>query len=247
MTTPFERFNMKHLSPSSLNMYAVNPCLWVGKYLFGWKDDMGPAAFRGTAIEAGLDHWLYQRHPDNALTVALNQFARLTEGEASDEHEAERANIEPMLQQAIAALKEYPVPVARQIKAEHWVDGVEVPIIGYIDYLFDDHGLDLKTTKACPSSIKADHGRQVALYSKAKERPFSLLYVTAKKSAIYPLSQEDADMHLRDLERQARAVRHLLAKSETPRDAANYFAPDFSDFRWSEKTIESANQLYLAA
>lgn len=245
--TPFERFDVKHLSPSSLNMYAVNPCLWVGKYLFGWKDEMGPAAFRGTAIEAGLDHWLYQRDPEAASIVALNQFARLTEGEASDGHEAERDNIGPMLSQAIAAMKDSPVPVARQIKVEHWVDGVEVPIIGYVDYLFEDHGIDLKTTKACPSSIKADHGRQVSLYAKAKERPFKLLYVTAKKSALYPLSQEDADIHLRDLERQARAVRHLLNKSETARDAANFFAPDFSDFRWSEKTQEAANTLYLAA
>lgn len=245
--TPFERFNVKHLSPSSLNMYAVNPCLWVGKYLFGWKDEMGPAAFRGTAIEAGLDHWLYQRDPAAASIVALNQFAHLTDGQASDEHEAERANIAPMLAQAIETLKDSPVPVARQIKVEHWVDGVEVPIIGYIDYLFEDHGIDLKTTKACPSSIKADHGRQVALYAKGKQRPFKLLYVTTKKSALYPLSSEEADAHLRDLERQARAVRHLLNKSETPRDAANFFAPDFSDFRWSDQTQEAANALYQVA
>lgn len=245
--TPFERHGIKHLSPSSLNLYAANPCLWVGRYLSGWQDEMGPAGHRGSAIESGLDHWLFQRDHKVAEATALARFAELTQGEASDEHEAERANIVPMLNQAIAALKDFPAPIGRQFKVEHWANGVEVPIMGYIDYLWEDFGLDLKTTKACPSSIKADHARQVALYAEARQRPFKVLYVTGKKFALYDLTPEDQTISIRDLERQARAVRHLLNKSENAEDAARFFAPDTSDFRWSPKTIEAANVTYGSA
>lgn len=237
---PFERHGIRHLSPSSLNLYAANPCLWVGRYLRGWKDEMGPAGHRGSAVESGLDHWLHERNPSVAEGIALSKFAELTGGQCDDDHDAERGNIAPMLGQAASALADFDRPIARQLKIEYWANGVEVPIIGYIDYLWDDFGIDLKTTKACPSSIKADHARQIALYSAAKERPFKILYVTAKKSALLDLPPEDAAVHLADLERQARAVRHLLKKADDADDAAHFFAPDRSDFRWSPSTLEQA-------
>lgn len=248
MTNPFERHNITHLSPSSLNLYAANGSLWVGRYLLGWQDEFGPAASRGTAIEAGLDLWLFDRtKAAEAEAVALANFADRTQGVADDEHEAERANIVPMLKQAILALADVPVPVGRQMKTEYYANGIEVPIIGYVDYLFEDFGLDLKTTKACPSSIKADHARQVAVYAESKKRPWKVLYVTAKKSAIYELGGEDQINSLRDLERHARAVRHLLKHSFDAQDAAKFFAPLLEDFRWSPKTVEAANQLWSAA
>lgn len=248
MTNPFERHAITHLSPSSLNLYAANPSLWVGRYLLKWADEYGPAASRGTAVEAGLDLWLFDRtKAAEAETVALANFADRTQGVADDEHEAERANIVPMLRQAIEALKDVPIPVGRQMKIEHYANGIEVPIIGFVDYLFEDYGLDLKTTKACPSSIKADHARQVSVYAECKKRPFKILYVTAKKSALYELGGNEQATSLRDLERQGRAVRHLLNHSFDAMDAAKFFAPDFSDFRWSEKLADTANQLYQAA
>jgi len=245
---PFEKHGIKHLSPSSLNLYAANGSLWCGRYLLGWSDEFGPAAARGTAIEAGLDLWLFDRSKaKEAELTALANFADRTGGLADDDHEAERANIVPMLKQAIAALADAPIPIGRQFKIEYYANGIEVPLIGYCDYIFPDYILDLKTTKACPSSIKPDHGRQVALYSAARSLPSRILYVTAKKSAIYDHGAEDQAVALRDLERMARAVRHLLKHSETAEDAAKFFAPEPGDFRWSPKTIEAANQLWSAA
>lgn len=245
---PFEHHNITHLSPSSLNLYAANPSLWVGRYLLAWQDEFGPAAARGTAIEAGLDLWLFDRSKAReAEAVALANFMDRTQGVADDEHEAERANIIPMLKQAIAALGDVPIPIGRQMKIEYYANGIEVPVIGYVDYLFEDYGLDLKSTKACPSTIKADHARQVAVYAESKQRPWKVLYVTAKKFALYELSSEDQATSLRDLERHARAVRHLLKHSPDATEAAKFFAPVLDDFRWSPKTAEAANALWSAA
>lgn len=247
MSNPFARFGIDHLSPSSLNCYAANPSFWVCKYLAGMKDEPGPAASRGTAVEAGLDVWLFERNREKSIKAAYQNFHLNTNGLADDEHEAERKHLEPMVLRAIEAMKDVPPPNARQLRIEYWIDGVEVPVIGYVDYLFDEFGLDLKTTLRCPSSVKPDHGRQVAVYSKAKEKLFRLLYVTPSKSALYPLTKEEADMRLRDVQRQARAIRHLLSKSETAHEAARFFAPDPSDFRWNEKTSDFANEFYRAA
>jgi hypothetical protein len=237
---PFERHGITHLSPSSLNLYAANPRLWVGRYLQKWEDEAGPAAFRGSSIEAGLDKWLFERDAKAAEQIALAKFALITDGQADEAHEAERAVIPAMLAQAITALTDHQIPVARQLKVEYWANGLEVPIIGYIDYLWEDFGIDLKTTKACPSAIKADHARQVALYATVKERPFKVLYATAKKHAIYEQTVEERALHMHDLERQARAVRHLLKHSEDADDAARFFAPAREDFRWSEQTLKMA-------
>lgn len=248
MSNPFERHGINHLSPSSLNLYAANPSLWVGRYLLQWQDEFGPAASRGTAIEAGLDLWLFDRSKAvEAEAVALANFMDRTQGLADDDHEAERANIVPMLKQAILALADVPVPIGRQMKIEHYANGIEVPIIGYVDYLFDDFGLDLKTTKACPSSIKADHARQVAVYAEARKRPWKVLYVTAKKSALYELGGNEQAIALRDIERHASAVRHLLKHSFDAQEAAKFFAPSLDDFRWSPKTADAANALWSAA
>jgi hypothetical protein len=235
---PFERHGITHLSPSSLNAYAANPALWCGRYLLGWKDDMGPAAHRGSAIEAGLDVFLYERKTDEAIARALDRFAELTQGVADDETEAERLNITPMLEQAMKALSGLPIPNARQLRCEYYAGGVEVPIIGYLDYVWDDFGLDLKTTKSCPSAIKSDHARQFAMYAAAKQKPWKCLYVTAKKFALLTLEDADAEKHLRDLEQHARSVRHLLKKAEDGADALKFFPVERSDFRWSDKTLD---------
>lgn len=247
MANPFEKHGIKHLSPSSLNLYGANAALWCGRYLLGWKDAFGPAASRGSAIEAGLDVWLFTRKGDEALARARDEFLNLTMGEASDEHEAERANVDTMLAQAMNATKDFPKPVARQIKIEYYANGVEVPILGYVDYAFPDFDLDLKTTKALPSSVKPDHGRQVSVYQAARKKPQKLLYVTGKKHATYDLTDNEAAVHLRDIDRLANSIRHMLRKADDAHDAARMFPIIRDDFRWSDTTLTLADDIWRAA
>lgn len=246
---PFERHGIRNLSPSSLNLYAANPSLWVGKYLFKWKEELGASAARGTAVETGLDYWLFQRDAKRAEEIALANFADRTGGQCDEEHDAERKNIAPMLAQAMEATKDFPTPVARQVKLSYFANGIEVPLIGYVDYGMPDFDFDLKTSKQCPSDLgnKPDHCRQFALYRAARNKPQKALYVTPKKHALFTLGDNEASMHLRDLERQASAVRHLLARSTDAQDAAKFFAPVFDDFRWSDMTTNLANELWRAA
>ena len=243
---PFERHGVNWLSPSSLNLWQAEPSLWVMRYLFAMKDEMGPAARRGTAVEAGLDvHLIGGATREEARNVALQNFALNTDGLADDEHEAERNLIVPMVDQACEAMPLDTVgrPVARQLKIEHRVPGIEVPIVGYVDYLWDDHGIDLKTTKRMPSQASADHLRQISIYSAAKSRPFKLLYVTDKKRMLYGAAPSDVEDALKDMERIARSLRKVLEKSDCREEVAEFFVPNRDSFRWNEATLKEVERV----
>lgn len=236
--SPFERHGITHLSASSLNCYAEQPAFWALKYLHGYQDETGPAAWRGSAVEAGLDRWLFHRDLDEAIAVALASFEERAMGEADDTTEKERNSITPMLEQACIYLADRLEPIARQIKIEHWFDGIEVPLIGYVDYSWEDEDLDLKTTHRMPTEIPGNHARQVGLYSVARHKPCNLLYVTTKKGEIRPV--EDGRTHVKRLEWYAHAVRRVLSIFPDKMDASRIFAPNFDHYFWKPDAARAA-------
>lgn len=244
--SPFERHGIKRLSPSSLNLWRGEPAFWTLKYLHGLQDEAGPAAKRGTAVEAGLDLWLMGKRDIAACRqAALDNFLLNTGGQADDDHEEERAAIGPMLEQATAAMDNAKPLVARQVAIETWLDGIEIPVIGYCDYVLEDGAIvDLKTTQRLPSSPKPEHLRQVAVYAQARQAPVSLLYVTPRKFARYHVDAEACQAAITDMTRIARSMRSVLAAARTPADVAAFCAPDFSSFYWSESSIAKAQEVY---
>lgn len=237
---PFEKFGIKHLSWSSMNLYRQEPALWTLRYLYGVKDEVGPSAWRGKAVEAGLDLWLYKR--TDASEVALNAFDLECQGEVSDKITAEMANILPCLKMAQEAFKEAKTPTARQYRIESWFDGIEVPIIGYVDYVWEDRIHDLKTTLRMPSEPKGDHSRQVALYCKETKKPGFLTYVTPKKYSTYPV--ENVEELLKDVQRLAHSVRTTLSICPDRETAAAMFTPNPDSWMWSNcgQAVEQAKQ-----
>lgn len=243
---PFARHGITHLSASSLNLYRNEPALWTLRYLHGARDDAGPAAWRGSAVEAGVD-WFCMRpddKPEECINKMLQRFELDASGEATDDIEKERAALCDFLKVATVAFKPFGQPVARQLKIEHRLDGIEVPVIGYVDYTFADSLLDLKTTWRLPSSPKPDHKIQVALYAKETRKAPSLLYVTPKKSQVFGPETIDVDAAYRDLCRAARAVRTLLEMTDDAKSAAQMFCPNFESFYWSDELKEAAKGVW---
>ena len=56
---PFERFGIGHLSPSSLRLFRAEPACWIGRYMLKVPDEAGAGAWRGQAVEAGVDRLLF--------------------------------------------------------------------------------------------------------------------------------------------------------------------------------------------
>ena len=242
---PFEKHGIKHLSPSSLNLYRDEPAFWTMRYLHKFKDNAGPSAWRGSAVEAGVDCFLLTGSMDQAIVNAgvsytrdLHRYADDNDGEIPSKDE--QPNIKPILEQAMPALPDAPF-LARQIKVETWIDGIEIPVIGYVDYSFEDFDLDLKTTLRLPSLPRPPHCRQVSVYGKARKKPQKLLYCTPKKHAIYEIPP---DMWWGQIEQAARAVRQLLAVTESPTEASAMFAPQYDSFYWDAASLSHSERIW---
>ncbi len=239
---PFQKHNIRHLSPSSLLTYQANPAMWVGKYMFGWRDEAGPRAWCGQAVEVALHSWL---HDDpNYMVRAAVAFNDKAQGEVSDEITEARKHCEDMIHQAqqayMARLASGILPLY-QVKCEWWIDGIEVPVIGYLDFEWPEQIDDLKTTLAIPSKPRPDHVAQLGMYMKARNKDMgSLLYVSPKRFQPYPVTMEDAERELAALTRSAKAIRHMLSMVRNKEDAVRIFAPDFSDYRWNDATRKMA-------
>jgi hypothetical protein len=241
----FEKHGIAHLSASSLALYRNEPSLWCLKYLYGVKDEAGPAAWRGSAVEAGLDVVLYGGTAHAAFKAAEEVFEAKAQGDLSADVQKQRDVIRDCLARAVIALSDFGTPLARQVKIEHYLDGIEVPLIGFVDYSFEAGDVDLKTTLAMPSVPRIDHQIQVAIYGAARKRKQHLLYVTPKKSR---LDGEDAmpdfATAMGTVLRTARAVRAMLSRSADKREASEMFSSSMDSFYWNDALRAEAARVW---
>ena len=186
---------LAHYSPSQVRLFLDEPALWFLRYYGGVFGDVGPKAWRGTAVGKALEMSL--AHPSKPfseiLQFGLISFDQQAEGEISDAIEIESAKIKLMLEQLQEPMGKFSGYLGAEICAETMVDNVELPVLGYVDYAFDEVDVEVKTTDRCPSKPRLNHVRQVAFYNKARNRPQTIIYATPKRYAVYEISQSDLD------------------------------------------------------
>lgn len=247
----FERHGINHLSASSVNLFIAQPAMWCCSYLMKRRTPVGPAAHRGTAIEAGVEAGLF----DPAMPVAECQrianekFHGLTRLSADARIEKERATIAPSVEIALAELRQYGVPEGtgedngRQHKISLTLPGIAIPVIGYLDFLFADHGIivDLKTAARLPSEISPAHARQGAIYTKyGSNQQVRMAYVSPKGIKVYVV--EDVVAHIASFTQAAQAIERLLSLSDDSEKLTRCFAPDLSSFYWSDNSARQIAQ-----
>lgn len=244
---PFERHGIRHLSASSLGLYRDQPAAWCVRYLLNIKDEAGPGAWRGRAVEAGVDRLIFGAEWNTAVEVMGTEFEKIAQGAADDKTQKEREALSFFLGHAQSVLMPHGVPLTRQRKIEIELPGLAVPIIGYADWMWADVGRDLKTTWALPSASRPDHIEQMAIYMAATKKPFELVYVTPKKSATYPITAQQAADGMARVRRGALAIQHMLGKVESGEDALRLFTPDYSSYLWSPELMVAANKILEGA
>ena len=242
MTHAFQRHGIDHLSASSLNLWRNAPGIWALNYIAKIKNDGNAAMWRGSAVESGLTVLLRTGDIGKACTAALQSFDLNAQGELSDEITAERDLIEPMVRQC----QHWTPPSvlnATQIRIEHWLDNIPIPVIGYLDFAFEGIDIDGKTTKACPSVPRAEHVRQVSLYRVARNRAGGILYITGKRHAYFDVDDESVDRSLSDLAADALSLRNFLARCDSKDDALRSLPIDYENFRAPKTRVPLANLL----
>ena len=249
---PFEQHGLDHLSPSSLNLWAAEPALWVMERLLDRRSPISATAARGRAVEHGIQIGLLDPNMPVGECVAAAEaaFDRDMTLNPDPRREAERANIAGYVGFGLAEMRQYGAPTGYQDKVEIALDGVPVPVLGYVDWRFDQHGLivDLKTAERLPSAISDSHGRQGVVYARAHDN-YGMRFAYVKPSAgkkdnravaVYQMSREDVQAHLLALTQIAQRLGRFLALSRDPHELAGLLVPDYDRFYWNN-AITRAN------
>ena len=243
MSNPFITHGIEHLSPSTCNLFQASPAMFVLEKIMKRRQPVGCAAYRGSSVESGISHGLTTGSDDDeCVQVAQLEFAQRAALSADPAREKEAAALDGMVRQGLAELRGYGRPSALQERVEHKVEGLDVPIIGFFDFEWSDHGIltDLKTTHAIPSKVKSQHARQVALYAACRggNTDVRISYVSTKKSATY--SVENIREHLAALERVAFTIQRFLAVSSDPDVLASIVIPDTDSFYFADPLARAA-------
>jgi hypothetical protein len=249
-TDPFDRHFIKHLSPSSLRLWRENPAAWIAKYLLRASDEAGPSAWRGRAVEAGVDRLVFGDNIETATQSMRNQWDNQAQGLIDPDCVKEEAALGDFLMQAKAALGMRPIPLQRQGKMSLTLPGISVPLIGYCDYLWSDEGTDLKTTWRMPGTPRQDHVCQVTTYSMFYGVPFTLTYVTPKRWTRFEVTPQMMEQAYEVVLETAHALRSFLAHVKDAADALSMFSPDYSSYLFSSTMAQAvratkAGALYL--
>lgn len=247
----FEAHGLTHLSASQLNTWINAPSLWVMEKLLKMRGGMGCAAHRGTASEAGISAGLFDPSlsQEDCTAIALPVYDRLTALSGDPKRETERAVIPGIIGQGLK-LREHGLPIrpneGDQHKIEIRLEGVSVPIIGYLDWLYADEVLDLKTTLRVPSAMSETHLRQASLYKTAHmDKRVRFFYASDKKSEKHTLTREQYDASMRQLTLSAKRLERFLGLSKDARELAAIVPHSSESFYFSDATTKAnAIQIY---
>ena len=257
---PFQKFNIRWLSASSLNAFRSSQSVWCLQYLLGAKGGVSIPMVKGIAGEDGIafalsgDRPLEEAH-EVALTTfeaktALGGFAPEAKEKARGElvgYETSRTSYPGIIANGIAALREYGPPSSHGEKINLSLADDLPALIGYKDFSYDHIGVDvdLKCTSRMPSAIPPDHALQGAIYWRASgNRAQRFCYVTPADFKVYELDVDVARNALQQAEHIARQIGELLSRSDDPVEVCRSTVPDFSNFRWSEETRAAATDVW---
>lgn len=251
MSNSFSQHGIDHLSASSLNLWAAQPALWIMERLLGKKTPIGIPAARGKSVEHGVHLGLLDptKLVEECAAEAEREFNRLTALGGDPRRDEERLKIGGYVRGALAELRQYGIPDAYQHRIELRLDDVPVPIVGFIDWRFSEHGVivDLKTTERLPAEIGDPHGRQGAVYASAHGN-YGMRFAYAKPAPgkkdpqqvrVYEMSGDDIQRHRSALRVIALSLATFLAISNDPRELAGLIVPDFESFWWSDPTARA--------
>jgi hypothetical protein len=229
-------------SPSSLNLFAASPAMWVLERVLGRRQPVGSPAHRGTAVEAGVAYGLLYPHADPSMAVgeALKQYDTASALSGDPRKDKYRASVEVMVLRALTELQPYGIPSSTQRFIEWRPEGLKYPIVGYSDFEWDNHAIltDLKTTDRLPEKVKITHARQGALYATSDNMDARITYVTPVKVATYKI--ENIRAHREALVKIALTVERFVSLTNDPQELVGLVVPDLESFYWSPPQARQA-------
>lgn len=225
--------DMPKLSPSSINLYAQDPALWVLKHYYGSTSMFNIYAMRGVSVEEGVNQYFTLLKEGKCPTASLLDGVKKAQMDFTgksffweDDEVVQdlEQKITPWVLQCVGALEEnFPneIPVM-QTEIETEIEGV--PIRGFMDYSFVAIDVDLKTCNTVPKLVsrgprkgmlpadKKANVRQQAVYSLAtKGQDVALAYVSHDEYLIHELSEKELDEAMSDVVGLVKEIKELVS------------------------------------
>ena len=256
----FEAHGIDHLSASSINTYIDDPCMWIMRYLFNFRNGGSPAMWRGTSIDHAIGAYFgySDKKADNldtAISFAKDEFKNLYEAQKKyypeqtidlDKYIKELKSLTKFTSTALNFYHKLGQPTDYQKEINLYLEDLPIPIRGYIDLQYKDTIRDIKTTARYPNDVSSNHARQMSIYAKAEDclSILDYVYVTTTKQEVVSKPVTNVDEHIKVVERVALSIMKLLAYSNDKYEIASLFYPNFDDWKWSEEEIKFAKTIW---
>ena len=240
----FKAHGINYLSPSSINTYISDPPMWVARYLFKVKSPSGAGAVRGIAEEYALaekyDKGFFDFKALDTKFVALccESGVDLNDGKTLKEKDALKG-----FGTVLDDNFKYENLETYQEKVEVEVEDLPVPVIGYVDFLFKDKIVDLKTTNRMPSNPTEAQKRQMALYSMAyPKKSVDLFFASSKQHKVFTLS--NLTKYKKQIKNLAFTIQRFLSLSDDKHELASFEYPNFDKWEWSDAMKKEAKKIW---
>ena len=269
----FHKLDIYHFSASACNKPPVN---WMFDYVYLNKEQrrkivVGWNAILGTCCHEAIQAVLCHGQSVEDATAQSVMTYELYNGDQNDDKFLKFKEVLPdMIEVGVSALSEVFSGAQDERKIELELDGVVLPIIGYVDLSKDGQLAEIKTKAPRAGAVKAsgerswskgslpklpswEHTIQCAIYSKATGYVPNICYVSHKEHVTFTpsncerLSEEALSYALEELRRKCILRQNLIAVSPDPKVLASIMEPDFNgnnSFFWADEYMQEAKDLF---
>ena len=261
---------LTHFSASQLNKPVAN---WMFQYVYLNSEQrkqiiVGENAALGTAAHEAIQNVLcHGQEIENAIEHALFEFDFHPANKSQEKRIKFREILPDMVRTGVDAMAGEFGGGEDEVRIELELDGVALPIVGYVDIMTEGRFAEIKTKAPRQGAKKKDgtrgwskssmpkepvweHVLQAAIYHKATGVEPNIVYVSAEDTAIYnpenceKLSETYLSYAIDEVRRKCILRQNLLAISSDPKVLAGLLEPDFGSFWWDEETIGEAKELW---
>ncbi len=216
----FHTPQLKRHSASQLNSFLEYRADWFLSRIRGIKTSVGPHAWRGTAVEAGLNKFIEEdTTKEECIKHALAVYTQESLG-STDNFEI-RQSIGPAVIAAIDSFddKGYLLdPPVMQEEITCILPGCKKELYGKLDYSFGKFIVDNKVVGKKPSSLKQGYVLQGAVYRFATGKPVKFHFEVPQKKGVQvveiTLSDEEYEYGLKLASKAAKCIEVIYDRLE---------------------------------
>ena len=265
-----ENVGLTHFSASQLNKPVAN---WMFDYVYLSAEDrrktiVGANAILGTCAHSGIQNVLCNGQTiDSAIDDALMDYDFSRTDVTTEKGVKFREILPDMVHSGVNLMADKFNGAEEEKRIEINLDGVLLPIIGYVDLYLEERFAEVKTKAPRQGAVRKDgtrgwtkgllpkepvweHTLQAAIYYKATGAEPHIVYVSAEGGTIFTpencekLSDAYLSYALEEVRRKCILRQNLLAVSDDPKVLAGLLEPDFGSFYWDDENLKEAKELW---